>query len=238
MLSHFESWTDGIGFRRADKLTVVSPYDEEFAMKKGYQQGSNLVKLENPLADDWLGQPLEKSGDDFNVGFVGSWVERKGVGVLIDVITALSASGSQCTWKIAGVGLEGKRELERIVGHAKIQVYPGLIRGELKDLYKQMNLFLCLSTYESFGMVCSEAMALGCILLSTEVGFAHGLKKDREYLSIEGDTADQIAKKIYRIERNKNTYQEIARAGYERVQKLRWSTAIDELIKHYNKPFK
>ena len=38
LLSRFESWTDGIGFRRADKLTVVSPYDEEFALTKGYQQ--------------------------------------------------------------------------------------------------------------------------------------------------------------------------------------------------------
>jgi len=154
---------------------------------------------------------------------------------LIDVITALSASGSRCTWKIAGVGLEGKRELERIVGHARIQVYPDLSRGELKDLYKQMNLFLCLSTYESFGMVCSEAMALGCILLSTEVGFAHGLKKSCEYVSIEGDTASQIAEKIYQIERNNDAYQGIASAGYERVQKLRWTYAIDELIENYNK---
>ena len=103
----------------------------------------------------------------------------KGIGTLIDVIAALDTMNSQCTWRITGVGQEGKRELEKKLGYTRLKVYTSLSRGELKDLYNQMNVFLCLSTYESFGMVCSEAMALRCILLSTEVGFAYGLKKLR-----------------------------------------------------------
>jgi len=77
LLSHFASSTDGIGFRRAEKHTVASRYAEELAFKNGYQQRSNLMKLENRLAANWLAQPRKKNGGEFSVEFVGYWVEQK-----------------------------------------------------------------------------------------------------------------------------------------------------------------
>jgi glycosyltransferase involved in cell wall biosynthesis len=96
-----------------------------------------------------------------------------------------------------------------------------------------MTAFLCLSTYESFGMVCSEAMACGCILLSTDVGFANGLKVGVEYVSVEEDNAQQVASKLYQIEQDRRRFKQIGRCGFERVQQLRWSKAIDTLDAHY-----
>ena len=106
-------------------------------------------------------------------------------------------------------------------------------REELRNLYKQMTALLCLSTYESFGMMCSEAMAFGCILLSTDVGFANGLKDGAEYVSLEGDKAHRIASRLYRIEQDRRRFKQIGRCGFERVQQLRWRNAIDTLEAHY-----
>jgi glycosyltransferase involved in cell wall biosynthesis len=236
LMAVFESWTDSIGFRNADSLTVVSRYDEEFALRNGYQQRSRLLTIENPVPEDWLGQTIQERDNKLSIGFVGSWLDNKGVSTLIDVIKSLAAMKIECTWVIAGVGQEGKLELDQLqlaLGHARLEAYEQVSREELKSLYQKMTVFLCLSTYESFGMVCTEAMACGCILLSTEVGFAHGLKDGVEFLSAEGCTAQQIASKIYQIEQDKTRYKQIGRCGLERVQQLSWSKAIDRLESHY-----
>ena len=232
----FESWTDSIGFHNADSLTVVSRYDEEFALRKGYQQGSRLLTIENPLPEDWVGQTIQKRDNEFCIGFVGSWLDRKGVSTLIDVIMALADMEIECTWVIAGVGQEGKRELDQLqqaLGQIRLEVYERVSREELKNLYQKMTVFLCLSTYESFGMVCSEAMACGCILLSTEVGFAHGLKDGLEFVSAEDCNAHQVAARLYQIEQDKRRYKQIGSCGFERVQQLSWTKAIDTLEGHY-----
>ena len=114
----------------------------------------------------------------------------------MSVINRLSALGSEAKWIIAGVGQEGKCELMQHTRHIDVEIYERVTRDELRELYQKMTVFLCLSSYESFGMVCSEAMACGCILISTRVGFAAGLKDGEEYISIDSEDDQGVAKKI------------------------------------------
>ena len=233
VFSNFNTLTDCVGFRNADLLTVVSSYDERFALIKSYQKKARLLMLENPLPDEWLQQPVKLTGRPFTVGFVGTWIERKGSEKLADIINSLTHLGSKCNWIIAGVGEGGKID---IINNTKIesgQIYEGIAREKLRMLYHGMTIFLCLSSYESFGMVCSEAMACGCILVSTNVGFANGLIDEHEYILIDRDHPDAVARKIYQIETNLNDYEAIGVRGHNRVQQLKWSRAVDMLESKY-----
>lgn len=238
ILLSLDNLTDCIGFRNADLLTVVSSYEERYALANYYQKKGRLLMLENPLPDDWLQQPVRITDKPFRIGFVATWIERKGSEKLIGIMNSLSKLGGTCNWIIAGVGEKGKIEIINKTSIRSEQVFEQIAREDLKLQYHGMTIFLCLSSYESFGMVCSEAMACGCLLVSTNVGFANGLKDEEEYILIEREKVDDIAKKLYDIETNFKYYDLIRIRGQNRVQQLRWNKAIDKLDTRYHKLFK
>lgn len=228
----FENWTDKIGFRSADTLTVVSKYDEVFAIKNSYQESSRLLLLENALSNSWLSQKTYHR-ENFVIGFVGGWFDRKGNKQLIDVINRLSAFGSTCTWMIVGVGKEGRKELLENTNLPSNSIYDQVERVDLQKLYQQVTVLLCLSSYESFGLMCSEAMSCGCMLMSTKVGFAFGLEDGLDYVSINRYNIDDISSMLLQIENGSINHRLIAKSGYQRVQRLQWSSNIIRLEQHY-----
>ena len=73
-----ESRCDAIGFRSSHALTVVSSYDEDFAISRRYQKRDRLLKIENTLPDQWLNRNPNGQFDNPTIGFVGSWLPNKG----------------------------------------------------------------------------------------------------------------------------------------------------------------
>jgi glycosyltransferase involved in cell wall biosynthesis len=230
----FESWCDGLGFRAADGLTVVSASENDYAVQMRYTNLESLWQIDNPIPDGWRNQQVTHQSKEFTVGFVGSWLTRKGVDELKEIMMRLKVMNSNIRWLIAGVGKHGKSELEQI-GVANIEIYERINREELHYLYKRMNVFMCLSTYESFGMVCSEAMACGCLLVATSVGFPAGLQDGKNYISVDTSDIQKIVEILCCLERSKDEYEEIRMSGYRRVQGLTWNTAIDQLESCYRK---
>lgn len=228
----FQGWTDKIGFQSADALTIVSKFDELYASKNSYQKASRLLLLENALSGNWLNQSIHKR-DHFTVGFVGGWFDRKGNKQLIDIINRLSAIGSRCNWIIAGVGKEGEKELLENTHLPASSIYPQLPREELQKLYHQVTILLCLSSYESFGLMCSEAMSCGCMLMSTNVGFVSGLQEGIDYFLINRNNIKYISEKLLQFENGDLDYESIAISGYNKVQQLDWTSNIIKLEHHY-----
>ncbi len=234
LLGGIQSLTDEVGFRCADMLTVVSKFDEENAVKKSYQSADRLLVIENALPNDLLDLSRPTLNNTvFRIGFVGSWVERKGVNQLIEIINLLSTTGEKIEWIIAGVGENGKQNLIKQTGLKSAEIYEHVSRRDLKKLYQQMTVFLCLSSYESFGMVCSEAMAHGCILLSTNVGFVRGLTNQEHYLQINRNNPKAIAIQICEIIQDAHSYSSIRAAAQKRVQELQWSHNVKVLERGY-----
>ena len=232
LIGKFESWTDKIGFQCADTLTVVSKIEENFANKCLYQNSTSLLLLENALSNNWLNQIIHQK-KNYTIGFVGGWLNRKGNNQLIDVVNELSSMGSRCKWMIAGVGKEGKKVLLENTELPSHSIYEQIPRSELKKLYHEVSVFLCLSSYESFGLMCSEAMSCGCMLMSTKVGFASGLREGIDYICIDRDEISDIASKLLQIENGCLSYELIAESGYKRVQSLNWESNINKLEQHY-----
>ena len=232
LIDRFQGWTDKIGFQSADALTIVSKFDELYASKNSYQISSRLMLLENALSNDWLNQEIHKR-EHFTVGFVGGWFDRKGNKQLIDVINTLSAMGSRCNWIIAGVGKDGEKDLLENTHLSNCSIYPQLPRKDLQNLYHQVSILLCLSSYESFGLMCSEAMSCGCMLMSTNVGFVSGLREGVDYVSINRYDINRISEKLYHFENSFYDYESIAASGYNKVQRLDWLSNITKLEQYY-----
>lgn len=63
-----------------------------------------------------------------------------------------------------------KEELERKYGHKKVDIFVGLAREEIYELYRSANVFVLSSKLEASPVVVREAGAMGLAVISTRVG--------------------------------------------------------------------
>jgi glycosyltransferase involved in cell wall biosynthesis len=234
LLTHkFESKLDALGFKSADALTVVSGFDLLFAKKNAYQPNKRLLCIENPLPDHWLKLEVKDLPQKVTFGFIGSWVQRKGIDELIDIINRIYVINPSVSWIISGVGSQGKACLKDKTQIDCSNVYESMAKESLKALYYDMTLLLSISSYESFGLACAEAMACGRLLVSTNVGFMNSLKDGHEFISIQKNDISDIIEKLMFAAANPSECTRIALNGWKRIQCLKWSTAGTEIEKFY-----
>lgn len=229
----FERWqrTED-AFRRADALTLVSDFDRRYAEKMKYQPAERLLTVENPLMEDWLGQPFVGERP-LTIGFCGSWLPNKGAEVLLAALATVLRDWPQ--WRARLIGLERRADLPAMPDELerRIEYVPFVPRERLREEYRQMAILALPSAYESFGLVAAEAMACGCALAATLTGFAADLIPDKEARLIEPRTAKAWADGLSVLMASESRRRAIARAGWERVQELRWPEAVDRLEAFY-----
>jgi glycosyltransferase involved in cell wall biosynthesis len=112
------------------------------------------------------------------IGFLGRFVEEKGIDVLLDAAPAILRRFPNAMFRLAGAfeGIAGGSVLPRL--QAKIEALGSsvVLLGRLPDealpsFYASLNLFVLPSTnaYEAFGMVQAEAMAQGTPVVASDL---------------------------------------------------------------------
>jgi len=234
LMSMFLNFTDSLGYANADLLTLVSNYDEEYAILKRYREKKSIITIENPLRQEFLKQRFVER-QKFVMGYVGSWTDRKGCQQLIKTINLLNINGYKGEWLIIGIGAAGKKEILNNTALTFDQVIENVSRNELISYYNQMSMLIVLSWYESFGMVSSEAMSCGALLVSTNVGFANSLIDGKNYIKIDRNKCAENASLIIDIQQHWHHYKQMAMEGQQRVQTLEWQKAADTLEEVYSR---
>ena len=113
-----------------------------------------------------------------SVGFLGRFVEEKGIDVILDAIPLVVEEHPGTRFVLAGDhqnvpgGSEMTRlqdKLQRLQEH--VQVPGKLSDGELFDFYRSLDLFLLpsINSYEAFGIVQIEAMKAGVPVIATDL---------------------------------------------------------------------
>lgn len=221
-------------FRRADGLVMVSDFDHAYARARAYQPQARLLSLENPLPDAFLDQPIDLARPPV-LGFCGSWLPIKGIETLVRDATRLLAELPAWRLMLVGVG-EGFR-VELAFPHdllSRIEVVPHADRmTELPALYRRMAILAMPSLYESFGLVAAEAMAHGCAVVATRVGFPASLVDGEEVLHLEAKCSPALYQAARRLMADEGLRRAVARGGWRRAQSLRWEGAVDRLEAAY-----
>jgi glycosyltransferase involved in cell wall biosynthesis len=133
------------------------------------------------------------------------------------------------TFSVVGVGDTNiAKEFPEDV-RQQVEVISYLEREKLVDWYHSLAVFTLPSVYESFGLVMAEAMASGAALVATNVGFAHGLKHEKEAILLREAQSPHLAEALNTLVEDEPLRHRIAQNGYERVQDLRWVEAVDRL---------
>ena len=222
-----------LGFQAVDALVTVSEFDRRYAAARGYTTGGRVLALENPLPDDYLGLPLCLDRGPV-IGYCGSWLPRKGIALIKEDLPQVLRDFPGWGLTLVGVG-NGFQAAEHFPADVlpRITVIPFVARDDLRALYQRFSIAILPSVYESFGLVAAEAMACGCALVATRVGFASGLRDGEEALLLAEPGSPHLAQAVRRLIADDGLRRAVASGGHQRVQRLRWPDAIASLESAY-----
>ncbi len=221
-------------FTQVDAVVTVSDYDRDYALRNSYQDKSHILSIENPLSEDYLGLPVQIQRGAI-LGYCGSWIPRKGVKLIELDITQLLMEFPQYSFKLIGVGEDFRKE-----NHfppsvwSQIEVIPFVAsKKQLRSLYQTLSILIAPSLYESFGLVIAEAMACGCAVVAGKTGFAAHLRNREEAMLLEKPASPSVYQAVRELLLDESLRSRIATHGYQRVQQLRWDTAVERLENAY-----
>lgn len=175
---------------------VAGLYQYEFARKIGFDR--NRISTGCYSADTKLFQKESQNLSNYpkKILFVGRFIEKKGLRLLIEVFTSLPSSIRK-EWSLTLIG-SGKLP---ILNYDNIEIKPFLQPNELAKEVSNYGLFCLPSSYEPWGVVVHEMVSAGLpILCSSECGSKTVfLKSGFNGFEFESGNFDDLRKKLLRF---------------------------------------
>ena len=147
------------GYALADQISVASSHVVE-SFKAWVEQAAKVHK--NPLGVDILQFPFVDRKDETDpktVLYVGQWSYRKGVDILTRAISSLDGIRLLHVGPVTDVKFPAD---PRFIHHESVS------QDRLKEFYKQAQVFVLASREDGFGLVLSQALASGCIVVCSD----------------------------------------------------------------------
>jgi glycosyltransferase involved in cell wall biosynthesis len=182
----------------ADRWITYGQTSTEYLLSLGVKsdhilQSQNAVDEERFKADEepaWNIQPRPV------VLYVGQFIERKGIGYLLDAAAKLQQYGHEFSMLLVGSGSE-KQALERrarALGLRNVHFRPAQPPGKMPSVYRSADLFVFPTLEDVWGLVANEAVLSGIpVLCSKYAGCAPELFAPENILTPE-DSADFVKK--------------------------------------------
>ncbi len=199
------------------KLFALSEYTKKNLSKK--ISSSNKINILRYGLDTNIFYPSSKkvNKNEINLGFIGRFEDpRKNINFLIKIYSKIQILFKYQTNLLLIGSLDKKYKNIK-----NIKIYPFVInQNKLREFYNKIDFFIVSSYQEGLCISALEAMACGCIVLSTE---CHGT---REYLSdskvgyyLDGDV-DSFVNKIEKLNIKKSIYLKMSNDAVDRINNI------------------
>lgn len=215
---------------QADRVLCVSRAIVEFnKLHRGLDEDKltllgNAVRLNRFPGDRQKGLeilgPLGLAPRATVVGGVGRFVAYKGFDVMLRAFAPLAGEFPHAQLVLVGDGPErgSLAELAKSLGLADRVLFTGY-QSAIPDLMAAMDVLVCPSRIESFGIVGVEALASGVPVVATRVGgipdyIEHGVHG----LLVDSDDVEGMSRAIGRCQKNPDEAQAMAERGNRRVR--------------------
>jgi len=107
--------------------------------------------------------------------------------------------------------------------------------SKLRDIYNSLDIFIFPSHYESWPNPPMEAMACGAACIATNVGAVPDYTIDgKTGLICPPHSPDKLAECLMYLLENEDKRQEMAKVGYEHIQRFTWDESVNQLEGIFN----
>lgn len=165
------------------------------------------------------------------IAFTGSWISRKGVRNVIEVMNQVLRARSQARLDLYGTGWHPDAVIAQFssVVRERIDVHGRLSNEEIAQGLSRAKVFFFPSQYEGFGMALAEAMACGCAPVTTRTGFGAELSDGVEALLCPFDDREAMRRSVVALLDDEDLRARVANAARQRVQSLGWPAQVKQL---------
>ena len=194
-----------------------------------------------PVVDQWIDPAFERrllsmaprarrsEDGPLRVGSASRLADVKRLGTLVDAVAAVAAEGLDVRLSIAGEGA-ARRDIEAAAaarGIADRVDLPGFIpEDEMAAFYHSIDVFALSSAEEGGPLTCLEAMAAGCVIVTTPVGaMPDRVVDDESGLVFPVDDVGRLAGHLRRLGRDPALRERLAAAARESFRRRNTAAA-------------
>ncbi len=220
------------GLRQADRVICVSHYLKKAIMNLGVPS-EKIAVIPNGIDTKTFYLSSSPNGKS-DIIFVGNFIERKGLDLLIKSFKKISMKSPDVNLKILGNGpIKSKIQLmvNELELNNRVKFMDQVSNTEIATIIQNSRLLCLPSREEGFGVVLIEALACGVPVVGARTGGIIDIIKSEEIglLFEPGDANDLAFKLQYALDKKWNQDM-IRQAGL----KFSWDRIIDQIIEQYS----
>jgi glycosyltransferase involved in cell wall biosynthesis len=218
-------------YRLADRLLCPSEFVVQTFVSEGFKREKltrHIYGVDNDLFFESRRSHSHRNG--LTMMFVGVCAVRKGLHFALEAWLR-SAASETGTFIIAGEFLPAYRErLASMLAHPSVVVLGH--RNDVPKLIRGSDLLVLPSIEEGFGLVCTEAMASGCVPLVSDACTDICKHMENALVHRVGDVAS-LAAHISRLHSDRELLARLRAAGLKLVPDITWNSAGVKLLATY-----
>ena len=189
-----------------------------------FKKVSELGVNENPKR--------EKDKNTINILSVMRFTEQKGLIYVIDVLNELKKRKINFAYNIVGKGLR-ENDFNSLV--SKFSLSPHIrhtkFTKNIFSFYKMSDIYLSVSSYETFGLSVLEAMAYECVPMAFNVGALNELiQNNNSGFLVEVNDTERLVEYIECLSLNPNKLYEMKKSAANYAKNFSWKVHVNKLL--------
>ena len=220
-----------------------------FRSKEAYREASRLIGFNRDdyfmcpsgISDKFIESepPYDSKFTDYKLRilYVGTFTPRKHVETIICAVNQiLKITKVDITVNLIGGGLleEDMKKLVRELGMTNVVNFRGrMAHDKVLEMMRESDVFIMVSEREVFGLVYTEAMSQGCVVIASERGGMEGIVQDgvNGYMSTAGDVNSLVDKLQTIIHQGRDRNIAVSKESYKTAMKYTEKAVAEQYLK-------
>jgi glycosyltransferase involved in cell wall biosynthesis len=220
------------GLRQADLLLLINSEDSAYAQKYYHRESDDIYLFKNGVNPFEIDEP-QANQHPFTILFLGSWIERKGVRILVEAAQILQQRELYPRWLLAGTGLTEPSVLQDWPEelHPYLEIIPKFKANEEQSLFARSHLYVLPSFFEGQPLSLLQAMAAGkCCITTNCCGQRDLIRSGENGWLYPPDDAEKLADLIEKSLLNPAQTTDLGENAKASVQNRSWETVSAQVI--------
>lgn len=223
-----------INFALANRLVCGCADDLTYMIRRKYFLPEQAKSIP-PGIDDSFHEISFQPEKEKIIIFIGSWIERKGMRIVPDVINQILSHHTAYKFYIIGAGINKEDVLKTfdVSLQNRVIVFGKISLKELQVHTQAAGIFFFPSYSEGFGLSVIEAMSCSCAVVTTPTGVGNELVNNEEAIVCNFDDVTAMINSIEYFIANETERKRIAFKGWQKAKEYRWDKQVKQLETTY-----